>query len=212
MDRAPRILLLFTVISSLCFVPYSSAQTCKSQSLTSNQQFSSCNDLPVLNSFLHWTYDTSSGKLQMAYRHTGVSASTWVSWAINPDSAAMLGAQALVAVPHSGSGGGMKVYKSQIDSYTTTLPEGDLMYNVTGLSVTYENEEVTIYATWTLPNNMTTINQVWQAGPASGSSPQQHSTGNSDNMKSKGTLDLLSGTSQSTGGGNSRLRRRNVSS
>ncbi|GMN51420.1 hypothetical protein TIFTF001_020573 [Ficus carica] len=49
------------------------------------RQFASWSNLPVLNSFLHRTYDSSTGKLEMANQHTGVSASTWVAWAINPN-------------------------------------------------------------------------------------------------------------------------------
>ena len=35
-----------------------SAQTCKTQSLASNQQFTTCHDLPQLSSYLHWTPQT----------------------------------------------------------------------------------------------------------------------------------------------------------
>ncbi|GMN36577.1 hypothetical protein TIFTF001_006133 [Ficus carica] len=206
MDKIPKLLLLLCVFTTLLF-PYSSAQTCRSNALTSNGQFKSCSDLPVLNSFLHWTYDSSTGTLEMAYRHTGVSASTWVAWAINPSSPSMVGSQALVATPPSG-GNTARAYTSPINGYQTTLAEGNLTYNVTGLSATYQNEEMTIYGTWTLPSGMTTINQVWQAGPISGSTLSIHSTA-SDNLNSKGTLDLLSGASQS-GGGNPRQRRKNV--
>lgn len=39
----------------------SHAQTCSDYRFPSNQAFSSCTDLPYLNSFLHWNYDTSTG-------------------------------------------------------------------------------------------------------------------------------------------------------
>ena len=189
------------------------AQTCGSYTFaSSNQQFSSCSDLPHLNSFLHWTHDSATGQLRMAYRHTGVSSGTWVAWGINPSAAAMPGTQTLVAFPQSGTS--PRVYKSPIaqgsQGYSTTLAEGDLSYNVTGLDATYENQEMIIFATWTLPAGTTTINQVWQAGPLSGSSPRQHGSA-TENLNSKAALDLASGTSLSTGGGSSRQRKRNVS-
>lgn len=206
--KITKLIVLLSVFSTLFFS--SSAQTCNSYSFSSNQVFSNCQDLPVLSSFLHWNYDQSTGKLTMAYRHTDVSSTTWVSWAINPNSlsSAMPGAQALVAVPQSG--GAPRVYTSPIQGYQTTLAQGNLTYEVTDLTASYQNNEMIIFATWTLPTTMTTINQVWQAGPVSGTTLGAHSTTNSANLNSKSALNLLSGESQS-GGGNSRLRKRNVS-
>jgi hypothetical protein len=119
----------------------------------------------------------------------------------------MIGAQALVAFQLSN--GTMRAYTSQITSYGTNLPEGKLQYDVSNLSATYASGEIIIYATLALPINTDTINQVWQVGPVSSDNPGQHAT-DSANTNSKGTLNLLSGQSAS-GGGNSRVRNRNVS-
>lgn len=202
-----KIFVAFSVFASLFLS--SSAQTCNSYSFSTNQDFTTCNDLPYLNSFLHWTYDQSSGKLQMAFRQTGVSSSTWVAWAINPTGTGMAGAQSLVA--YQQSAGTPKVYTAPIAGYSTNLEEGNLTYAVSDLTATYQNNEMVIFATWTLPTTVTTINQVWQAGPLSGTTIQVHSTSNSANLNSKGTVNLLSGQSQTQGGGNSRVRKRNVS-
>ncbi|KAJ7946389.1 Cytochrome b561 and DOMON domain-containing protein [Quillaja saponaria] len=150
-------------------------------------EFATCADLSQLNSFLHWNYTQASGILQLAYRHTGItSTGTWVAWAINPSNnlnSAMPGAQALVAIlPSSGT---PRAYTSPISGYTTQLEEGDLQYNVSGLTATYQNNEIIIFAT------------------------MAHSTTNSANLNSKGTLNLLSGETQSTSG-NSRIRKRNT--
>ncbi|KAF3451839.1 hypothetical protein FNV43_RR07935 [Rhamnella rubrinervis] len=201
-----KIFVAFSVLASLFLS--SSAQTCNSYSFSANQVFSACNDLPYLNSFLHWTYDQSSGKLQMAFRQTGVTSSTWVAWAINPTATGMAGSQSLVAYPQSS--GAPVVYTAPIADYGTTLARGNLTYEVSDLTATYQNNEMVIFATWTLPTTVTTINQVWQTGPLSGTTIQSHSTTNTANLNSKGTLNLLSGQSQTQGGGNSRLKKRNT--
>lgn len=48
------------IVSSMMFLS-SNAQTCSNYRFTSNQAFNSCTDLPYLNAFLHWNYDTSTG-------------------------------------------------------------------------------------------------------------------------------------------------------
>jgi hypothetical protein len=74
----------------------------------------------------------------------------------------------------------------------TTLAEGSLSFGVSNLSATFENSEMTIFATLTLDSSMTTVNQVWQEGPLSGGSPSSHDTSSSsENMKSTGTLNFL---------------------
>lgn len=202
-----KISVALSLLASLFFT--SSAQTCKSYTFSGNNVFTACNDLPYLNSFLHWTYDQSSGKLQMAFRQTGVSSSTWVAWAINPTSTGMLGAQCLVAYPKSD--GAPVVFPSPIGSnYQTNLANGSLSYEVSDLTATYQNNEMVIFATWSLPTTTSTINQVWQAGPVSGTTLAQHGSA-AANYNSKGTLNLLSGQTQTQGGGNSRTRKRNVS-
>ncbi|KAL2475736.1 Cytochrome b561 and DOMON domain-containing protein [Abeliophyllum distichum] len=121
-----RAVLISCVLFSLYLSSY--AQSCAKYNFASNQLFTSCNDLPRLNSFLHWNYDSSSKTVRMAYRHTGVTASKWVAWAINPKSQGMVGAQALVAFQKSD--GTMRAYTAPITTYQTQLQEGDLSFPV----------------------------------------------------------------------------------
>ncbi|KAL4628165.1 hypothetical protein ACB092_05G216700 [Castanea dentata] len=185
-----RLVLVFSLLFTLCLS--SSAQTCHTyKSFSNNLTYSSCNDLPYLNSSIYWNYNSSSGSLQIAYRHTGITASNWVAWAINPIGlqSAMIGAQALVAFQLSN--GTMRAYTSKITSYATTLPEDKLQYDVSNLTATYANSQIIIYATLALPSNTTTINQVWQEGPVSNDIPGAHPLA-PDNTNSKGTLHLIS--------------------
>uniref|UniRef100_A0A5B7C6T1 DOMON domain-containing protein n=1 Tax=Davidia involucrata TaxID=16924 RepID=A0A5B7C6T1_DAVIN len=211
MAKMPRPVLFSCVVISLFLS--SSAQSCAKYAFASNKVFSACNDLPYLNSFLHWTYEPSSGKAQIAYRHTGITSSEWVAWAINPKSKGMVGAQALVAFQQSD--GKMKAYTSPVTSYRTQLQEGDLDFMVSDLSATSSNKEIIIFATLKLPSNTTTVNQVWQYGPLSGTAPGPgpgvHDL-SGPNVESMGTLNLLSGQSETTtaGGGNTKTKKRNV--
>jgi hypothetical protein len=195
MGKGLTTLLLSCVLFSLCASSF--AQTCKSYTFSSNKVFTSCQDLPVLNAFLHWSYDQSTNKVDIAYRHTGTSTSRWTAWAINPTGSGMVGAQALVAYQNSSSV--MRVYTSPVSGYgISTLTEGDLSFAVSNLSASFANSEMTIFATLTLPSG-TTVNQVWQEGPLSGDSPMSHNTASSsENMKSLGSLNFLE---QQTGGG-----------
>ncbi|XP_028755026.1 cytochrome b561 and DOMON domain-containing protein At4g17280 [Neltuma alba] len=189
----------------------SSAQTCKTLSFpssASNRVFSTCRDLPYLSSYLHWTYQQSTGKLEVAYRHSRVSSNRWVAWALNPTgsaSAAMIGAQALVAIV--GSDGTAKAHTSPISSLGTTLQAANLSFPVSGLTATYENNEVIIFATLTLNGRASSMIHTWQEGAVSGSTPQGHAM-ISDNTNAKETLNLVSGESQGAGGSANSIRRR----
>ncbi|XP_057960775.1 cytochrome b561 and DOMON domain-containing protein At5g47530-like [Malania oleifera] len=185
----------------------SSAQSCTKHCFSGNRAFSSCVDLPVLNSF-HWTYDPLLGTLRTAYRHYGLTSSRWVSWAINPNSTGMVGAQALVA--YFRSDGTLKAYTSSIAGYQTQLKESNLSFGVSDLSATYSGGEITIFATLQVPEKKTRVNQVWQEGPVVGGAPGRHDLSGA-NVQSFGSLNLVTGESGTAGGGgNSGLRRRNI--
>lgn len=198
------IFLLFSLYTT------SNSQSCASYNFARNQIFSSCNDLPFLNAFLHWNYDQVARTLRIAYRHPGTSANRWVAWAVNPTGHGMVGSQALVAFQRSD--GTMRVYTSPVTSYTTRLQEGDLSFPVTDLSATYARNEITIFATLRLGNMSSTLNQVWQEGPVSGNTPGIHPT-TGTNLQSMGTVNLLSGQTGTVSGASSSMeRKRNVSS
>ncbi|KAK4707528.1 hypothetical protein R3W88_028453 [Solanum pinnatisectum] len=192
------VFLISCVLFITLFVSSTYAQSCTNYNFTSNNQmsFTSCSDLPYLNSFLHWNYNPSTKTAKIAYRHTKIASTRWVAWAINPTSQGMVGSQALVA--YQKSDGKMSVYTSPITSYQTQLQQGDLSFNVSDLSATYINNEIIIFATLKLEDfNSTILNQVWQEGPLSGDSPAMHDT-SGVNTQSAGALRLLSGQSGTT--------------
>lgn len=206
MDSFLKKLLLCAALVVLSMVAPSSAQTCSSYTFSNNKLFSSCTDLPYLSSFLHWTYDSAAGTAQIAYRHASVDTSKWVAWAINPTGSGMVGAQSLVA--YQQSNGTMLAYTSPIAAYQTQLQEGSLSFNVSDLSATSTGSEIIIFATIVPPNNGA-VNQVWQDGPLSGGSPSVHATTGA-NVQSMGTLNFASGQAGSSGGSNSKIRKRNT--
>uniref|UniRef100_A0A7N0UBG8 Cytochrome b561 and DOMON domain-containing protein n=1 Tax=Kalanchoe fedtschenkoi TaxID=63787 RepID=A0A7N0UBG8_KALFE len=193
---------ILTLLSS-----HASAQTCQTYTFSTNQAFSSCVDLPVLSSYLHWTYDNSTNTLSLAFRRSALPSSSWTAWAINPSVSGMVGSQAFVA--HLQPNGSVKAYTSPVTQYTTTLAQGELSFPVGDVSATYVNGEMTIFASLGLPSNSTTLNQVWQTGPLSNWNPTRHEI-SGDNVRSMGTLDLLSGRVASTGGADSRVTRKNT--
>lgn len=201
-------LLLFCLLICLLFFSCA-AQSCVNYAFSNGRAFSSCNDLPFLNSSLHWNYNPSSGMVDIAYRHTGVTSSRWFAWAINPNTTGMVGSQAFIA--YQGTDGKVVAYTSPITSYRTHLEEGNLSFPVSHISAIFGNNEMIIFATLELPNkSTTTVNQVWQEGPLSGNTPGAHSF-SGPNVRSMATLDFLSGQAVSIQGGNSRATLKNVS-
>ncbi|KAL1189756.1 Cytochrome and DOMON domain-containing protein [Cardamine amara subsp. amara] len=165
---------------------------CESHSFNNGKSFRSCTDLPVLDSFLHFSYVRETGVLDVAYRHANLESSSWIAWAINPTSKGMLGAQALVAHRNSTSGV-MRAYTSSITSYSTMLQESPLSFRVTQVSAEYLDREMTIFATLVLPPNTTVVNHLWQDGPLKEGNRLGMHAMSGDHLKSMATLDLLSG-------------------
>lgn len=60
------------------------------------------------------------------------------------------------------------------NSYATHLEEGKIIYPCTSLIATYQNSELIIYATLTLPIGTKSLVHLWQGGPLLGSIPQKH--------------------------------------
>ncbi|KAJ8447919.1 hypothetical protein Cgig2_012054 [Carnegiea gigantea] len=200
------LLLISVIITTLLSSP-ATAQSCKGFTFQSNRQYATCNDLPVLNAHLYWTYNSSQRTADIAFRATGVNpGSNWVAWALNPTQSGMLGAQALVA--YRNSSGAPYAYTSSVSNYTTTLAPSSLSFPVEKISATVTGSEIIIFATIRPPT--TTVNQAWQVGPLSGGTPGAHAP-SGPNVRSAGTIDFLSGQTTSTGNvAGSRQRRRNV--
>ncbi|KAK9663934.1 hypothetical protein RND81_14G007400 [Saponaria officinalis] len=199
--------LTFLQLTLLCLTPSTRAQLCKSFSFQNNKQFHTCNDLPVLNSFLYWTYNTTAGTADIAFRATGVSPSTnWVAWALNPTKQGMVGAQALVAL--QSSSGAMRAYTSSVTTTAiSTLVQSSLSFEVSGLTAMNTASDIIIFATIKPPS--TSVNQVWQVGPVSGGNPAAHNQGGA-NFKSMSNIDFLTGSTSSTSVGGSRQRKKNI--
>lgn len=78
------------------------------------------------------------------------------------------------------------------------------------LSAARVNNEIIILATVMLPAGTTSVVHVWQEGPLSGTTPQQHEQ-TPEHTESKETLNLISGVTQAAKSGSILRRKRNVS-
>ncbi|TYH11011.1 hypothetical protein ES288_A07G224200v1 [Gossypium darwinii] len=182
-------LVLFSCLLLSLLASPSSAQTCVSQTFPDNKQYANCTDLRALSSYLHWTYHQSNGTVELAFRHTGTTSSRWSAWGINPSGPSM-------------------AFTTSIDSLFPTLQPTDLSFQVSSLSATFENDEMTIFGVLRIPENMLSTSQVWQEGPVSNDQLQPHTTDGA-NLQSRGSINFLTG--QSAGASSdSRTRRRNV--
>lgn len=196
--------LFCILISNLAL---SSAQSCNTYAFRNNAVYSTCVSLPVLNSHLHWTYNTN-GTVDLAFRHTEATNSQWVAWALNLGGAGMQGAQALVAV--TSSNGSIQPYTSAVPTYQTNLQPSPLSFEVPRITAESVGGDVVIYATIVLPSGGTAFNQVWQVGPVTNGVPSIHGT-SGDNLRSVGRVDFITGQTTAGGAiGGSRQRRRNT--
>ncbi|XP_051114797.1 cytochrome b561 and DOMON domain-containing protein At5g35735-like [Andrographis paniculata] len=192
----------------VCLSGSTRAQSCSGYAFSNNNVYAACSDLPVLNSFLHWTYHPANHTVDLAYRHTGMSTSNWIVWSLNPTGGAMSGAQCLVALHNSS--GNVHAYTSPVSGYATQLEEGNLSFAVPSIAAEFRSGEMIIFATVALPSGRTSFTQVWQFGNVNGNVPQRHET-TGDNMRSFGTIDFSTGQTADTGaaGDASRNRKRN---
>jgi hypothetical protein len=187
MALTSRPILKICIVISLVHI--SSAQTCSNYTFSTNQIFNSCIDLPVLQSHLHWNYIPSTRSIQIAYRANQTSRG-WIAWAINLNGTGMLGSQAIVAFLNAN--GTMTAYTTPITSYNPSMKPGALSFQVSNISATYAQNEMTIFGVVGPLNNGTTVNHVWQAGSSVVNNiPQVHQT-SGPNLQSVGTLDFLS--------------------
>ncbi|PHT89402.1 hypothetical protein T459_04515 [Capsicum annuum] len=157
------------------------------------KSYDSCSDLRTLNSFIHWNYNLSSGRVDIAFRKSVNKYGRWLAWAINPTSTGMIGSQAFVALQRSD--GTLEAYTSPINTYG--IVKGNLSFRVHDVSAQNINGHVIIFARFELPMNGTNIvNHVWQEGPLQDDdTPGSHGM-SGDNMKSFGTLDFHSGKTE----------------
>eukprot|EP00258_Populus_trichocarpa_P030965 XP_024446984.1 cytochrome b561 and DOMON domain-containing protein At5g47530-like [Populus trichocarpa] len=195
---ARSVIFLAAIFLSFCTLScIAQQQPCTAYKFSNNKQFSSCSDLPVLSSSLHWNYHPLSSRVEVAFRHIGVTDRRWIAWAINPTSGGMIGSQAIVSFQRTD--GSLAVYTSPITSYGTRLEQGNLSFPVSDLSATNQNNEMIIYASLELQGNISTVNHLWQVGSMSENTPMMHNVApSSPNVKSMGSLDFLSGRIKAT--------------
>ncbi|CAJ2640023.1 unnamed protein product [Trifolium pratense] len=186
------------------------SKPCNTYTFPNNLSYATCNDLPVLESSLHWNYYPKTNKVDIAFKKNNAKDSSWIAWAINPTSKGMIGSQALIG--YRRSDGGFKAYTSSITSYSTMLQEGNLSFPVYDVSGMYVNGSMMIFARLELPRNLSLVNHVWQEGLVSddGSLIAHAMTG--PNVQSFGILDFKSAIVSKNIGGKlkSRTMLRNV--
>ncbi|KAF6144281.1 hypothetical protein GIB67_024508, partial [Kingdonia uniflora] len=204
-------LLLFASLLLQPHTSFSLTTTCSSQKFSKNRFFANCTDLTKLNSYLHWSYDSSKSSLSIAFIATPSKPSGWIAWAINPFSTGMLGSQALIA--YRQGNGSMTVGTFNVSNYKGVEP-GKIAFEVPEMEAEYVDGVMRIYATVVLTKAVgTVVNQVWQVGDGvTGGIPNIHGF-TPDNLNSKATLDLVKGESNNNGGGgggDSRLRKKNI--
>lgn len=191
--RMAKLLKVLFFLVFLCNVGYPSwAQTC-TKSFSSNRLFSSCKSLQQLNANFAWTYAPGNGSIRMAFTAKPDTSGGWVSWGINPSAAQMAGTQSLIAFKHSN--GTLLVLTYNITEATKSSPPepSPIDFIVQDMAAEFLNNQITIFATWMLKNNQTTVNHVWNTGgQVQGVVPQSHAM-SSANLASKGTIDLKSG-------------------
>ncbi|GLJ31157.1 hypothetical protein SUGI_0624300 [Cryptomeria japonica] len=172
--------------------------TCSKSFSSSNRLFSSCQTLKQLSSNFAWSYDPENGTIKMAFTAKPDTSAGWVSWGINPAGTGMVGTRSLIAFKHSN--GTMVVTTYNITTKKTAPKPSAIDYKVEDMAAEFSGGQITIYATWTLMNNKTSIYHVWQTGPTvSGMVPGVH-TFNTDNLASLGSIDLSTGVATASSG------------
>ncbi|KAM1156166.1 hypothetical protein FF1_026891 [Malus domestica] len=161
---------------------------CPSQ-IFPNTSYNECDDLPTLNSRLYWLFDPSISSLSIAFTAPPAEPEGWIAWGINPISTGMLGAQVLVAFRQPI--GSITVKTFHLTSYTI-LVEAPFDFEVRQMSAEASTGLgfITIFVTIRMPENIQTLNLVWQVGAAvSDGVPLIHEL-NTNNLHSRKPLTI----------------------
>ncbi|KAF8094258.1 hypothetical protein N665_0367s0041 [Sinapis alba] len=180
---------LTLVLAVACFVSLISpaiSQTCPTQNVSGN--FRNCMVLPVLDSYLHYTYNATNSSLSVAFVATPSRSDGWVAWAINPTARRMLGSQAFLAYS-PGAGARPVVDTYNISSYSLSI--GRLSFEFWNLRAeSMPGNRIVIYTSVKVPAGASSVNQVWQiGGNVTSGRPGVHPM-NPANMASTGVLRL----------------------
>lgn len=195
-----KFLALLCVLMVMASAPASAGaqSTCTKSFSSSNRLFSSCQSLKQLSANFAWSYNPEKGNMKMAFTAKPAASGGWVSWGINPAGTGMVGTRSLIAFKHSN--GSMVVTTYNITTKAGPPKPSAIDYKVEDMVAESTSGQITIYATWTLMNNKTSISHVWQTGPGvTGLIPKTHAF-NADNLGSSGTIDVSSGVTTASSG------------
>ncbi|KAM0946617.1 putative DOMON domain-containing protein [Dioscorea sansibarensis] len=180
--------VLFSLFFSFASLFSSSIALSCSSSFSKNRTFVSCSSLNHLHATIHWTFDPSNSSLSIAFTTPPPSPSGWIAWAINPNSLAMIGSQALIAFNDPT----IKPQTFNITGYSPIKPS-PIDFPTWDLESEASSTDLTLFAKLKLPEGMTAINQVWQVGTSvTAGLPDKHEM-LPDNLQSMAKLDLTKG-------------------
>ncbi|CAO2207343.1 unnamed protein product [Urochloa humidicola] len=197
---AMRLLLAVLLLASPAATRLASA-ACASEKFPAGRSYATCEDLPKLAASLHWTYDAAKSSLSVAFVAAPAAPGGWVAWGINPAGEGMAGAQALVALKGSGSGGAPLTVKTYNISGYAVGASSPLDFPATELAADAAGAggKIRVYGKLQLPKGMKAVNQVWQVGSSvTGGAPDKHAFG-ADNLAAKSKLVLAGGKASAAG-------------
>ncbi|PAN13216.1 hypothetical protein PAHAL_2G320700 [Panicum hallii] len=166
---------------------------CEGDKFPAGRSYAHCAALPKLGARLHWTHDSKTGSLSVAFvaKPGGAGGAGWVSWAINPTGDGMKGAQALVAFRASPAA----PYAVNTYNITGYKPFGAsstaIAFRATDLAAEAAAAgEVRLYGRLQLAPGTEVVNHIWQVGSAvTAGAPAKHAF-DKDNLEAKGKLAL----------------------
>ncbi|GAU29611.1 hypothetical protein TSUD_164590 [Trifolium subterraneum] len=177
---------IFFFLLSL-FLTTVSSQTCLTQKLTGTKVYANCLDLPVLNSYLHYTYDATNSSLSVVFIAAPPTLDGWIGWGINPTATGMAWSQVIVAFKNKTV---MAMKTLDLESYKIIVP-GKLSFDVWDMKAEEDVGTMKIFATVKVPANVDAVNHVWQVGatvmPGGSIAPHDFQP---PNLSSKGRLSL----------------------
>ncbi|KAL1211960.1 Auxin-induced in root cultures protein 12 [Cardamine amara subsp. amara] len=157
-------LLILTVACFVSLISPAISQTCNSQNLGSAAPYEKCMDLPVLDSYLHYTYDASNSSLSVAFVATPTQTNGWIAWGINPTGTKMAGTQAFLAY-RSRAGAAPVVTTYNISGYNLDETARTLNFEFWNLRAeSLRSGAIVIFTTVKVPAGDDGVNQVWQIG------------------------------------------------
>ncbi|GAU12590.1 hypothetical protein TSUD_132000 [Trifolium subterraneum] len=139
------------------------SKPCNTYTFPNDLNYATCNDLPVLESSLHWNYYPKTNKVDIAFKKNNAKDSSWIAWAINPDS---------------------KGY----DRITSPNRLSEIRWKFQSIYIVYNK-----LCNYVTRGNTSLFNHVWQEGLVSNDGSLRAHAMTGPNVQSFGTLDFKSG-------------------